>query len=463
MTKSQSHSTWLRSIYQPKEFQSVIFTGFELNSLSPMCIIINDFVDSIDLSFFDDYYKANRKTGGRPNYNYGTLFKIYLYALYERISIRSLNRFFTLGSNLHYLAQELSDFPDHTTFSKFLNILDLLIDRIFDLSIGYICGYIELDLANLYCDGTVFEAHNNRHKIITDANIERSNKKWSNVLNDESSSEESRDLAKQKLALNEERTIKLIEYERTSYGRTDNDSVILKDKNGSFIAGYNVQLVEENKYGLIVFARISNKNPDSAAFLEMVPYLLKTYDVESITMDTGYGTPEILSLLVAADILPYIKALKNENANKKITDNSFELSENNDCLICPMGQTLERVETKMEGKTAFKATNCQLCDIKAKCLDGTKNKRVTINIEEFMAFKIAEATVNSVEGKDMYSHRGNKCESPNGFIKYNLNGKKLKRVGLVKNNTTIKIYCILNNLRRLISIKSALQKVNVTC
>jgi len=30
-------------------------------------------------------------------------------------------------------------------------------------------------------------------------------------------------------------------------------------KNGSFIAGYNAQFMEENKYELIVYAYISNK------------------------------------------------------------------------------------------------------------------------------------------------------------------------------------------------------------
>jgi transposase len=420
--------------------------------------MINDFAENIDLSFLDKHCKANNRTGGRPNFSYRSLLKIYLYALYENISIRGLEKFHALGSDLHYLSQGLPNFPDATTFTKFLNILDIYIDIVFSLSIGYTSRHIELDFANLYCDGTVFEAHNNRHKIITDKNIERSNKKWNAVLDCESSGEEMRTLAQEKISLNKDRTLKLNEYERTSYGRTDNDSVILKDKNGSFIAGFNVQFVEESRHGLIVFPYISNKNPDSAAFLDMAPTLLKTYRVKTLTMDTGYGTPEILSMLVTNGILPVIKALKNENANKKITDHSFDLSENDDCLICPKGQLLERVETKIEGMTAFKASNCQYCDIKTECLDGSKNKRVTINVEEFKVFKIADAVVNGMEGKEMYSHRGNKCESPNGFIKYNLNGKKLKRVGLVKNNTTIKLYSILFNLRRLVSIKSAVNK-----
>ena len=69
-------------------------------------------------------------------------------------------------------------------------------------------------------------------------------------------------------------------------------------------------------------------------------------------------------------------------------------------------------------------------------------------------FKQAQVTVDSEIGKESYSHRGNKCESPNGFIKYNLNGKKFTMNGLNRTNTILKLYSTLYNLRRLVSIKS---------
>ena len=454
MIKSQSNSTWLKSIYQSKTFQTLIFTGFDFNMLSPMSIIINNFVDNIDLSFFDQYYKSNKIFGGRPFFNYKFLLKIYMYALYKDISIRELKNFASLGSDLHFLSYDLPHFPKRSIFSKFLKMLDSHINDIFDLSIQYICKYIELDLSNLYCDGTIFEAHNNRHKIITDTNIVRSNKKWTAILENLGSSEVLKTKAKEKLRLNEERMLKLNEFNRTSYGRTDNDAVILKDKNDSYIAGYNVQFIEDGKYGLIVYPHISNRNPDSTAFLDIIDLLIEKYKPKSLTMDTGYGTPEILTILNKHKITPVVRALKNENSTKKITDYSFELSESDDCLICPAGQLLEQVETKIEGKVAFKAQNCQLCDIKEKCLGKSKNKRITINIKEFKALKLADKCVNSSEGEELYSHRGNKCESPHGFIKYNLNGKKFKMNGLVRNNSIIKLYSIMYNLRRLISIKT---------
>lgn len=248
---------------------------------------------------------------------------------------------------------------------------------------------------------------------------------------------------------------KLKDLGRTSFGRNDEDCVLLKDKNGSFITGYNVQFVEENNYGLIVYAYISNKNPDSAVFLDMYDSLVNKYHPKYLIVDTSYGTPEIISKLKRDNVTIIVQALKNKNSTNKITDYSFDLSEGDDYLICPEGQILERVETKQENKVSFKATNCQLCQIKDKCLTKGQNKRITINLEEFKAIKQANKDYSSTLGKEMYSHRGNKCESPNGFIKYNLGGKKSKTKGIIRNKTIILLYVISYNLRRLISIKTA--------
>lgn len=269
MTKSQQQSTWIKNNYQEKDYQIEIFLGFDLNKISPITIIIDKFVDTIDLSCFNQYYKSNKQIGGRPNLDYRLLLKIYMYSLYSNISINKIHEFYSLGSDLHYLSHGIHHFPKRSVFSLFLERLDCHIEEIFDNSIEYLKSEVELDFSRLYQDGTVFEACNSRHKVVTDTNIERSNKKWNKVLNKPNLTEEERNRAFEKLELNKLWTKKLKDLGRTSFGRNDEDCVLLKDKNGSFIVGYNVQLVEENNYGLIVYAYISNKSPDSAVFLDM--------------------------------------------------------------------------------------------------------------------------------------------------------------------------------------------------
>lgn len=455
MTKSQYNFTWLNGIFQPQNFQITIFTGFDINKLNPMTIVIDNFINTMDFSFFNQYYNVDKLVGGRPPYEYTTLLKIYMYSLYNDISIRTIKSHNTLGSNLHFLSRNLNDFPNRKVITKFLKVLDNHIDEIFDMSLEYIQKFITLDFDNLFCDGTIFEAHNNRHKIITDTNIDRSNKKWSNIFNSDETDDETKQIAKEKLELNIERRKKLDELNRTSYGRTDEDCVILKDKNGAFIAGYNVQFVEEGNYGLIVRPYISNKNPDSTAFLDILDILILRYNPKNIIVDTGYGTPEIILKTQKQNVNIIVKALKNENSKIKINDYSFDLSEGEDYLTCPMGQILEIKKVNDNGTITFKANNCSICENKNECAKKSKNKSVTINVEEFKAMKIADKIANSEEGIKLYSQRGNKCESPHGFIKYNLNGKKLKMNGLIRNHTIICLYSILYNFRRLISIKIA--------
>lgn len=458
MTKSQKHSTWIKGNFQHKNYQSTIFTGFDDSILSPICIMIEKLANSIDLSCFEQYYKSNNITGGRPNLDYKILLKIYMHSLYNDFRIRDIERHYSLGSELHYLSLGIHHFPKSTVFTKFLKHLDVHIDDIFYSSLEYIRAEIDLDISILYCDGTVFEADNSRHKIITDTNIARSNKKWMNILNNPDTDEEEKELAKEKLQLNVERTAKLKVLGRNSYGRTDEDCVILKDKNGSFIAGYNAQFIEENKYGLIVYAYISNKNPDSSAFLDIIDDLADKYHPKYLTLDTGYGSPEILEKLRKRGITPVVKAQKNENAGKKITNNSFELSENEEFLICPEGQRLNFIKITQKGNHTYKASHCELCERKDECSPKCKVKSVTINLNELKLLKQVKEMIESKQGIELYSHRGNKCESPHGFIKYNLNGKKFKMRGLLRNNTNIKLSSILYNLTRLISIKSNVKK-----
>lgn len=186
----------------------------------------------------------------------------------------------------------------------------------------------------------------------------------------------------------------------------------------------------------------------------MINDLASKYNIKTIVLDTGYGTPEILAKLKEFEISPIVKAVKNKISKKKITDKSFEISENEDYLVCPEDQRLDFVRMTQAGNHTFKANHCELCELKKECSPKSKVKSVTINLHELKLLKEAKRMVESEIGEELYSHRGNKCEPLNGFIKYNLNGKKFKMKGLVRNNTNIKFYAILYNLTRLISIKT---------
>ena len=439
--------------YQPKQYKTRLFLGFESSMISPMCAVIYHFVDHIDLSCFDQHIKSNSINGGRPTISANCLLKIYLYALLCGISHRNLCKYYSVGSELAFLTNAETHFPKHSAISKFLTILSKHIDYIFESSLSYICSCgVEIDVSGLYCDGTVMEAWNSRHKVITQTNVDRSNKKWSAILQNPSSTDAEKLLAEEKLAVNVERTQKLETMGRKSYGRTDEDCVLAKDKNSSYIAGYNAQLIEEGKHGLVVYCKLSNQFPDCEAFKPIIDTIIERFHPKTITLDTGYESPEILLKLVKNDCIPIVRTRKMANAKTSINEFSFELSADERSLICPTGRTLVVAKSKDADETRFKSIGCEGCLVKEKCCPKGKVKSVTINVEQFKTLKNLFELVDSDAGIEIYSHRGNKCESPHGHIKANLKGKKLSTTGLEKCNSILKLYAMLYNFRRMITI-----------
>jgi len=439
--------------FQPKQYQTVLFLGFEPSMISPMCTVIDHFVDHLDLSCFSQYIKSDSVIGGRPAISASCLLKIYMYTLLCEIPLRKLNTQHTVGSELAFLTNDEPRFPQRTVFSKFLAILPNHIDYIFESSLQYMRNLgVEMDVSSLYGDGTVMEAWNSRHKVITQTNVDRSNKKWSAILQNADSTDAEKKLAEEKLVINVIRAQKLEKLGRNSFGRTDEDCVLAKDKNSSYIAGYNAQFIEESMHGLIVYCSLSNLFPDCEAFKPIIDTIIEKFHPKTFTLDTGYESPEIVLKLIENGCTPLVRTRKMENAKTGINEFSFELSADEQNLVCPTGRVLVVAKSKNPEVTRYKSSCCDGCLMKGKCCPKTKNKSVTINVEQFKTLKIMFELVDSDAGLEIYSHRGNKCESPHGHIKFNLNGKKFSTTGLEKCDAILKLYAILYNLRRTITI-----------
>ena len=451
--KKENKSVKLQGFYQSKQFQTVLFLGFEPSQISPMCAVIDHFVDHLDLSCISQYTKSNNVIGGRPAASAKCLLKVFMYSLHCVISLRKLDTFYSVGSELAFLTNDEPFFPKRSVFWRFLAVLPEHIDYIFDNSLQYMRNWeVDLDVSSLYGDGTVMEAWNSRHKVITQNNVDRSNKKWSSVLQNPDSTDAEKAMAEGKIATNTERTQKLEELGRKSYGRTDEDCVLAKDKTGSYIAGYNAQFIEECKYGLVVYCSLSNQFPDCEAFKPIIDTLVERFHPKTITLDTGYESPEILLKLIENGCTPLVRTRKMENAKTEINEFIFELSPDERTLICPTGRILGAVKSKNAEEIRFKSNSCNGCLMKEKCCPRGKEKSVTINVEQFKILKNLFELVDSDAGLEIYSHRGNKCESPHGHIKANLKGKKFSTTGLDKCDAILKLYAILFNFRRMITI-----------
>jgi transposase len=157
-------------------------------------------VDNSNLTFFGECVKSNDCIGGRPACDYLSLFKVALYARHCSISTKQLHKYHTLGSEFRFLSNGMDKLPVPSVFSKLYSIVDKHIDEIFHSMFDVMAKIgINIDVKTLYCDGTVFETHNSRHKVVTRKNVDKSMKKWTKVLTNPSSTDDEKQLAEEKM------------------------------------------------------------------------------------------------------------------------------------------------------------------------------------------------------------------------------------------------------------------------
>lgn len=360
---------------------------------------------------------------------------------------------------IKYFTNFLYDQYQSENISVLSRMIDYALDNInliFDSIINLIKREIDLDESKLYCDGTIYEAHNSRNKVITKTNVSKGLRRWTNKLSSNNLSDEEKRISSEKLVKWQKRDTVLSKLDRNSYGLTDFECVLVKDKNGSFIAGYNVQLIEESKYGLIVYTYTSNKVHDVNALRNILDEVLLKFDPKYFILDAGYDAPDIIKKFKDNNVQLVVKTKKDNHTESITNELNFELNEAEDELICPNNKSLKRTNVKSTTKeydTRFVGKECKGCSLITTCKPRNNIKEIKFNLDEFKNLKELQGYMKTDESKEIYSHRANLCESPHGFMKYYLKGKKFKRNGLIAANTTIKILASAFNLTRLYNIK----------
>jgi hypothetical protein len=442
------------SLFIDNDYQITIMEPYNEDCISPLIKAFKYIFNKVNLPFLKDISKAKTTKGGRPTIDYLGCIKLYFYLIWMGISYRDIKTENFHGSMARYLYGDGKPFPKKTSLSKIAKFLDIHIDEIFNEVNRVIADedIIEIDKSILYCDGTVFLAHNSRFKYISNLKVKLALNSANAKLENPNISEEDKKKLTDRIAILQEREQKLFDLNRNSYGAIDNDSILIKDKNGGYVVGYNVQFIEEGKYGLIVYVFASNGGVDLTSFRLMLPSFLPNFKPQYLVVDTGYDGEDIRKLVIDNGTLIVSESQKSRRTNAGvITDLSFNLSEDESKLICPMGRELKQTKVSKMAfwyDTRFIAKDCFGCSIKEDCCHKMKNKIVTFRLEDFKNLKRIKAYIETEEGKGIYKKRANICESPNGYIIHSLKGKRLKRNGLAAANTTAKIYAIAYNVTR---------------
>jgi hypothetical protein len=456
------------SIFIDNDYQIMLFEPYIEENILPIVVAFKYLFSKFNLPVLKGESKANTSKGGHPPLDYLGCIKLYFYMVWRGISYREIRIENFHGSMARFLYGDGKAFPKKTSISKIVKFIDLHIDEIFN-EINRVIETeeeIQMDKTILYCDGFVLHAHNSRNKYVSDLRVKISLANNNKKLENPNITAEERQTAEKKLAVSNERSQKLINLGRSSYGLTDNDSISIKDKTGGYVVGYNVQFVEESKYGFIVKAFASNGAVDLIAFRKMLPSFMLEFKPQYLVVDTGYDGEDIRKLTIENGTLIVSHSKKSRRTNDGIiTELSFDLSDDESELLCPKGKKLARTKVSKTAfwyDTRFVCKDCNGCVIKDNCCHKKKNKIVTFRLEDFKNLKRIKSFIESEEGESIYKKRSNICESPHGYIIHTLRGKKLKRNGLIAANTIAKIMAIGYNAIRFNTIYKQIKKSEAT-
>ncbi len=398
--------------------------------------IINQIVDSLDLSKVFDTYKG----GGTTAYNPRMMLKVVLYSYLNNIySSRKIEQALTDRVSFMWLSGNQT--PDHNTINRFRS--SHLKDSIHEVFTQVVVMLVEMGCLSLevaYVDGTKIESRSNRYTFVWRKSIEkykdRLEEKIHKILgmieegiagdnnpdydpprpfNSEEIKKRVAQINRENRSKEEQKAIKTLEdkllpkfeeYERhldtlanrNSYSKTDTDATFMRMKedhmlNGQLKPAYNVQISTENQF-------ISHYDfyPNPTDTLTLIPFLNSfenRYNIlpGKVVADSGYGSEENYEFMQENDIEPFVKFNYFHKEQKRAFKKNGFLSQNlyynseEDYYVCPMGQHMNKVGKK-RNKTAsgykststlYEAKNCNGCPLKCLCTNAKGNRRIEVN------------------------------------------------------------------------------------
>ena len=455
--------------------------------------------------------KSNNKIcKGRIGYNPYNLFAtiIYCFAKFKG-TLRDIEDKCLFDVRVYYIME--GNIPDYSSICIFINKYILPYQtEIFTLINKQIIKELNLNIDNVYIDGTKFEANANKYKFVwkptkfhekLDEKIKKfiidigydfkknqliKSEKFNDVLNNYISKENinvhnipsgigcKRTSAQKNYLQGFQYLVKLLEYEekericgenRKSYFKTDYDAtaMVLKEDYYSklshdFHAGYNIQVMVSSL--LILMYGVFQDRTDYYTFIPINEKFKKYYGFypKNECADAGYGIYINYEYIKKHNIVNYVKYQNWEGESKGKNPRLFKVDKNKNviCLNNKIGKDFNtNSHSKIKDGKFLIFDGCNSCNYsyicKAHMNNENKNKdyRIKEISVEYELFK-DEAMNNllSPKGIEIRINRSIQVEGTFGQIKQNMNYERIRRRGITKVSCEIMLMCLGVNIRR---------------
>ena len=467
----------------------------------------------------------NEKCKGPKGYNPYNLFAMIIYCFSKyKGTLRDIEDKCIYDIRVIYIME--GNMPDFSTICLFIN--EYIVPNqyeIFTCITKQIIKEFNLDVDDVYIDGSKIEANANKYKFVwkptkyhekLDIKIKDllsemgfikvktkgfiSSKKFYDYLkiyvNDKNIDINNIQKGRGKRLKKEEKNyklgneylIKLLEYEekekicgenRKSYFKTDHDAtaMVLKEDYYSklshdFHAGYNVQVLVSSL--LIMMYGVFQDRTDYKTFVSMNDLYYKYYNKYPVNEcdDAGYGNYINYQYMKKHNIKNYVKYQQWEGeASGKSPQLFYTFDDGVMCLNTCIGEEVEfdyyhRRKNK-EGKL-YKFNGCNQCNYSYICKAKLKNKdydfRYIELIPEYELLKEeARANLLSPKGIEIRINRSIQVEGTFGQIKNNMNYDRMRRRGLKSVSCEFMLMCLGVNIRRYFSSLNDENKFKKNC
>jgi transposase len=240
----------------------------------------------------------------------------------------------------------------------------------------------------------------------------------------------------------------------------------MKQPDGGYVPGYNVQISTEASHKIIVAASVSQNGSDYGHLVDAVAQVQENLQgkPQQVVADGGYTSKENI-LSMAAQGIDFIGSLgeqqvKGDNCLQhhgvalEFSAEAFSYDATEDLYRCPAGQVLRKVGQDqrrigvLRHQYRAQRSSCRDCPFKAQCCPQSAQGRSltrSVDVPEVQQFR---EKMQSTEAKEIYRQRGPVAEFPNAWIKEKLGLRRFRLRGLVKVGLEVLWACLTYNIQQ---------------
>jgi transposase len=430
------------------------------------------FVESLD--FNELGIELDEHKVGNSEYSPKSMLKLLIYGYsYGFRSSRKLER--ATYHNISFIWLMCALKPDHKTIANFRKNNKQAIKNILKQSVRF-CLKLDLVEGNtLFVDGSKIRANASIKNTWTKEKCQQSLKeidmRIDQILTEcEQTDEKEQDqssLVKLKDHLKSQGALKdkvdnimkeLNQENQKSKNTTDKECTRINSIQGSH-AGYNSQIVTDEKHGLIVNADAVSENNDLNQFASQINQANETLGkkCETACADSGYANTDELKKIDDQGINVIVPSQRQASGKepKEFSKEHFKYDPKNDSYTCPKGHVLKynniREQDRCKEYSIPDKSICKQCRHFGICTKSDSGRRVNRLINEETRLKL-EAQYIRPESQAVYSLRKQKVELPFGHIKRNLGVQAFLLKDLDGVKAEMSILASNFNITRMISI-----------